>query len=82
MSGFTLAALCFVNFHFINAGKKLAASNNENNLRSEQNTDEIKQQSNVTIIRAYKARTISGQSINGPIHREHSLFPLQQQQAH
>ncbi len=41
-----------------------------------------KQQNNVTIIRAYKARTISGQSINGPIHRKHPLFALQQQQAH
>lgn len=40
-----------------------------------------KQQNTVVIIKAYEARTISGKSINGPIHRECLSFPLQQQQA-
>lgn len=35
----------------------------------------------MTIIRAYKGRTISVQSINEPIHGAHPSFPLQQQQA-
>lgn len=33
---------------------------------------------NVTITGAYKARTVRKESINGPIHWEHPLFPLQQ----